>query len=141
MFRFAGSLVIAAVFVVGLPAFAEEEAPPTIARSYLIKAHSGHEAKFEAAMKKQIAWYKENDETWQWHTWRWETGENSGSYVFRSPGHHWKDLDERAERTTRAAAHFQEVLGPHIESTTGTRMLRWLLSAQMTLKNTPPMGR
>ena len=101
---------IQAVLVGGLHAAAADEKEPTIARGYTLKVKAGHEAEFEAGMKKQIKWYKDNKETWQWHTWQLETGENTGQYVFRSPGHFWKDLDDRSERTARAKAHFEEAV-------------------------------
>ena len=108
-------LVVLFVLVVALPALGQEE-PPMLARGYALKVKPGHEAQFEAAMKKQVEWYKANNETWHWHVWQWETGEDMGEYVFRSPGHYWKDMDDRAERTSRARAHFQSTVSPHTES-------------------------
>jgi hypothetical protein len=87
-----------------------------LARGYYLKAKSGHEKEFEDGLKKQIAWYRENNETWRWHTWQWETGEDFGQYIFRSPGHSWQDMDDRAERSKLARAHFMEVVSPHLES-------------------------
>ena len=109
------SLAVLATTVLAVPAQAQEE-PGTLARNYYIKVKAGHTADFEEAMKKQIQWYGQNDESWAWHAWQWETGDQAGQFMLRSPGHHWKDLDDRAERTARATAHFQEVVGPHLES-------------------------
>ena len=110
-------LVVGATILAGvLPVIAQDEKPPTIARGYALKVKPGHTAEFEAAVNKQLEWYKQNNETWEWHAWQWETGENTGQFVFRSPGHYWKDFDDRSERTARASAHFKEVVGPHLES-------------------------
>lgn len=119
MHRIMMLIAVQAVLVGGLHAAAADEKEPTIARGYTLKLKAGHEAEFETGMKKQIKWYKDNNETWQWHTWQWETGEKTGQYVFRSPGHYWKDLDDRSERTARARAHFDEAVRPHLESMHG----------------------
>ena len=103
-----------------LPAIAAEEQPPTIAIGYLLKIKPGHVPEFEAGLKKQIEWYKQNNETWHWHAWESVTGENTGQFFFRSPGHHWKDFDDRSERTARARAHFEETVRPHLESMQGS---------------------
>jgi hypothetical protein len=116
MRKLVGLPIVLAMLV--LPAMAADEQPPTLARNYSISVKAGHEAEFEDGMEKQMEWYKKNSETWHWHTWQWETGENTGKYLFRSPGHYWKDMDDRSERTARARAHFQEVAGPHVESMT-----------------------
>ena len=106
-------LVVGATTLAGiLPAIAADEKPPTISRGYTLKVMPGHMAEFEAGLKKQIEWYKQNNETWHWHAWEWETGENTGQFVFRSPGHYWKDIDDRSERTARASAHFEEAVRP-----------------------------
>jgi hypothetical protein len=67
-------------------------------------------------MKKQVDWYRRNDESWAWHVWQWETGDDLNTYVFRSPGHTLKDLDDRSERTARARSHFNEAVLPHLAS-------------------------
>lgn len=90
--------------------------PPTVAIGYTLEVLPGHQAQFEAAIKQQVDWYKKNGETWQWHTWRIDTGEDFGKYVFRSPAHYWKDMDDRAERGARARAQFMEVVRPHLAS-------------------------
>ncbi len=112
MLLVAGATALAGI----LPVIAADEKPPTIARHYELEVMPGQEALFEAGMKKQIEWYKNNNETWQWHTWKFETGEKTGQYAVRSPGHYWKDLDDRSERTVRATAHFKEKVKPYVES-------------------------
>jgi hypothetical protein len=109
------SLLVVALFAL-LPAVAQEDSPPTLARGYQMKVKMGHEAAFEAAVKKQIEWYEKNDESWTWHMWQWETGDKTGQYFFRSPGHAWKDMDERAERSARARSHFMGNAAEHLES-------------------------
>ncbi len=112
LIAFSAVLVISSLVI---PVIAQED-PPTLARGYSLKVKLGGEAKFEAAMKKQVEWYKQNNETWAWHMWQWETGDQVGEYLFRSPGHRWEDMDERDERGARAGAHFREVVAPHVES-------------------------
>ena len=109
------AVVLAVTFAV-IPVAAQGESPPPIARDYDLNVKMGHEADFVAAMKKQVEWYRKNDETWSWHTWQWETGEKAGQFVFRSPGHHWSDMDDRDERAAEARSHFLDNVGPHLES-------------------------
>ena len=115
MRRFTTVLAAAVAMCLVVPAIAQED-PPTIYRSYSLKVKPGDEADFQAAMKKQLEWYAENNETWEWHMWQWDTGDRFGEYLFRSPGHRWEDMDERSERGARASAHYREVVSPHVES-------------------------
>ncbi len=112
LMRLAASMVI--VLIVA-DVRADDEEQPTISRDYRIKVKNGHEAAFEAGMSKQIEWYKQNDESWHWHTWQWETGDHTGEYIFRSPGHDWKDMDDRGERAVQARAQFHQVAMPHVD--------------------------
>jgi len=117
MKRITVALISLVVLALVSPVFAEEgQDDGMLARSYSLKVKPGHAKEFEEGMKKQIDWYKKNNESWHWHTWQWETGENFGHYVFRSPGHNWQDMDDRAERGAMARAHFMEVMSPHLES-------------------------
>jgi len=112
------SVLLVAV-AVALPVFAADDEPPTLARSYTLKVTSGHQAEFEAGVKKQMEWYKKHDETWNWHLWQYETGRDIGTYIFRSPSHTWEDFDGRAERGSEARAHFMENVAPHLDSIHG----------------------
>jgi hypothetical protein len=90
-----------------------------ISVGYDLEVKMGHQLEFESAIQEQLSWYRQNNETWHWHCWAWVTGENSGGYVFRSPGHTLADFDARAERTTRARNNFLKKVGPHLESMRG----------------------
>lgn len=113
-------LIALLVALAAVPALAGSDERPAISRSFDLFVEPEDQAAFEAGMKKQVEWYEKNDETWHWHTWQWETGEKSGHYVFRSPGHHLKDLDARSERGAQARAHFLEHAGAHLESMQGS---------------------
>ena len=117
MFKHTLSMVGLAISLSGLAVAQEPEA--NIAIGYDLDVKMGHQAEFEAAIKEQVSWYHRNNETWSWHTWQWVTGENSGGYVFRSPGHTLADFDRRSERTSRAREQFLEVVGPHLNSIEG----------------------
>ena len=70
------------------PALAQERDPEAvISRGISLEVKLDRTAEFESAMKQQIEWYRQNDETWHWHCWQWETGPKTGDFVFRSPGH------------------------------------------------------
>jgi hypothetical protein len=111
--------VLLVALAVALPVLADDDEPGMLARAYTLKVKSGHQAEFEAGVKKQIEWYEKNNETWHWHLWQLETGEDIGNYVFRSPSHTWADLDARTERGSEARAHFMEHVSPHLDSISG----------------------
>lgn len=114
-----GALVAGAcaLALAGSPAAAQEN--PTVYMAYVLETEAAHFTDLETALKAQVKWYGENDETWHWHAWQIMTGENTGKIVFRSPNHFWKDMDERAERTARATTHFRSTVGPHLKSIAG----------------------
>lgn len=87
-----------------------------LAYNYEMTVKSGQEKQFEAALKKQVAWYTEHNDQWSWHAWQWVTGPHFGQFVFRSPGHHWADMDARSELSPKAYAHYLEVVSPHVKS-------------------------
>ena len=111
--------VFLVALAVALPVLAGDDEPGMLARSYVLDVKSGHEAEFLAGVKKQMEWYKKNDESWHWHLWQYETGPDIGSWIFRSPGHTWEDLDARTGRGAEARAHFMEHVSPHLESLSG----------------------
>ena len=113
-------LIALLLALAAVPALADSHEEPAIVRSYDLIVEPEDQAAFEAGMKKQVEWYEKNDETWHWHTWQWETGENMGHYVFRSPGHHLKDLDARSERGAQARAYFMKQVGSHLEAMRGS---------------------
>jgi len=112
--------VLLIVLAVALPVLAaDDDGEPVLARAYTLKVKSGHQAEFEAGVKKQVEWYKKNNETWHWHMWQRETGPDIGTYIFRSPSHRWQDLDDRAERGSEARAQFMKNVAPHLDSISG----------------------
>jgi hypothetical protein len=84
-------------------------------RDYTLDVKWGHETEFEAAIKEQVSWYRQNRETWHWHLWQYETGPHVGDYIFRSPSHTLEEMDQRSERAQRARANFMEVVAPHLD--------------------------
>ncbi len=111
--------VIVLLVVLAAPVVAQDE-EAVLALGYQIKVTKGHEDAFEAGLKKQVQWYKDNAETWHWHAWEWMTGKNTGQFTFRTPGHKWADMDARKERAQRARAHFTKEVRPHIDSMQGS---------------------
>jgi len=107
-------LILSPVVMAGESGEGEERGE--LAVNFDLTVNSDHMAQFEAAMKKQVAWYAAQNETWSWNTWQWVTGPEFGNYVFRSPGHHWVDMDDRSDRSAKATAHFREVVSPHVAS-------------------------
>ncbi len=87
-----------------------------LAMNFELMVKPGQEMKFEEALKKQVEWYASNKDQWSWHTWQWVTGNHFGQYVFRSPGHHWADMDARGDLSAKAYAHYIEVVRPHLKT-------------------------
>jgi hypothetical protein len=107
----------AAVLLLTAPVIAGEEAG-TVAKNYFVKIKPGMEKKFEEAYKTHLNLHREENDTWAWHTWVIINGDQLGTYVMRSPGHHWADFDARAEFEKADAADFEADAGQYVESMT-----------------------
>lgn len=111
--------LIGAIALLALPAVAMRE-PGTLARTYFVKAKPSMVQQFEAAYKRHIAWHRQQRDTWTWHTWQVETGEQFGQYVIRTPGHHWEDFDARGEFNAADEAHWVANVAQYVESVSST---------------------
>ena len=108
------------IFALAAPAMAGDEDQGQLAISYMLQPKDGHESQFEEALKKQVAWYAEQNDQWTWTCWQWITGENFGKYIFRSGGHHWADWDTRGDLSAKAWNHFVEHGKPHVATMTSS---------------------
>lgn len=100
MLRMKISLCTAALALLGLvmastpaPVAAQAEKPANVCRVYVSQAKPGMTAEYEAGRKRHTAFHKSINDTWSWHSFQVETGDNAGSYTTVSCDHHWKDFD------------------------------------------------
>ena len=63
---------------------ADDHSPQLISDTWTMVPKAGHEAKFEEAFKKHIAYRKANGDTREWVTWRPVTGDQINSYLVRA---------------------------------------------------------
>ena len=119
MHRIAVSFVVVSVLLLALPAMAQDE-PGTLARAFFLTIKPGMTQQFEEAYKQHIAWHRQQNDTWEWHTWQYETGERLGQYLVRTPGHHWEDFDAQAEFSAADTADFSAGAGQYVSSTSST---------------------
>jgi hypothetical protein len=112
-------LVVLSLLLLALPVLAQDE-PGTLARGFFLTIKSGMGQQFEAAYKQHIAWHRQQNDTWEWHTWQYETGERLGQYLVRTPGHHWEDFDAQAEFGEADSAHFFAGAGQYVASVSST---------------------
>lgn len=99
-----------------MPALAQEPGP--VAKIYLVKVKPGMEAQFEEAYKQHVEWHRQQNDSWVWDAWQYQSGERFGQYVVVTSGHHWKDFDERGEMEKADNADAQKRLLPLTESVT-----------------------
>ncbi len=124
-------LVMLSLLLLALPVLAQDE-PGTLARGFSLTIKPGMAQQFEEAYKQHIAWHRQQNDTWEWHTWQYETGERLGQYLVRTPGHHWEDFDAHAEFSAADTADFVAGAGQYVASVSSTfsrvlpKVSRWL---------------
>ena len=119
MRRTGNFLVVLSLLLLALPVLAQEE-PGTLARAFFLTIKPGMTQQFEEAYKQHIAWHRQQNDTWEWHTWQYETGAQLGQYVVRTPGHHWEDFDAHAEFSAADTADFFAGAGQYVSSASST---------------------
>ena len=112
-------LVVLSLLLLALPVLAQDE-PGTLARGFFLTIKPGMTQQFEEAYKQHIAWHRQQNDTWAWHTWQYETGERLGQYLVRTPGHHWEDFDAQAEFGEADSADFFAGAGQYVSSASST---------------------
>lgn len=73
-----------------------------VCRIYFSMPKPGQTQQYEAGRKKHMQFHRAQKDTWTWHTFAVETGDNTGMYVTSSCGHAWKDVDEWEARMGKA---------------------------------------
>ncbi len=112
-------LVVLSLLLLALPALAQDE-PGNLARAFFVKPKPGMEQQFEEAYKQHIAWHRQQNDTWAWHTWQYETGDRLGQYAVWTAGHHWEDFDAHAEFSAADTADYMANVAQYVGSVTGT---------------------
>jgi hypothetical protein len=97
-----------------------------------VKPKPGMVQEFEEAMKGHMSWHREEDDSWAWHVWQFETGEQVGDYLVISPGHRWEDFDAREEFDARDRADAMTRIGPYLDS-----MTTWYSQLRSEISNWP----
>jgi hypothetical protein len=109
-------VVLLAAFGLGLASQIVSAQTGNLARLYFVDVKSGHEAEFEAALKKHVQWRKQAGDPWTWYVSQVVNGKNLGDFVIRSGGHTWADFDSYSEFLLKGSIEFNKTVGPHIES-------------------------
>lgn len=96
----------------------DDEQNADVAVLWSVTAVDGKDAEFEAAVRgfHEFLADKEGHFNWQWYSVL--TGENTGSYLARSGGHDWADMDVEHDWDDAVNVYFEENLSPLIESAT-----------------------
>ena len=116
-----------------------DELPGAIAREFTITVPPGNTRQFEEAYKGHVAWHAERNDTWRWDTWQQISGPNLNTYVIRTDGHTWAELDADPEFRKADVAHFVENVAQFTSNIAGqTSEARWNLS-HWSLEGTPAM--
>ena len=105
------------VSLLAVPVLAQQQSGD-ITRTYIVKPKFGMEQQFEDALKQHNEWHRQQNDDWAWHTWQYDTGEQWGQYLIRSPNHRWEDLDAKSEFYELDLADAQSRLVPYLESVT-----------------------
>lgn len=104
--------------VLSLPLLAQPEPPGAIAKIYTLKPKPGMEDAFEKAYKQHLQWHRDQNDTWNWDAWQYESGDRLGQYAIVTSGHQWADFDNRGEMGRADEADANQRLRPLLESVT-----------------------
>jgi hypothetical protein len=104
--------------VAALPASRLQAQDGTLAFTYWITVRPGSAPGFEAAWKEHLAFRRANGDSWTWGVLQQQFGDESGSYVIRSAGHTWADMDAAmaSPRQAQLQAHLGATVTPLVES-------------------------
>jgi hypothetical protein len=96
-----------------------EAAAQTVARSYWFTPPPGQAAAFEQALTAHAAWRKQAGDPWSWEVYQVVNGDRLGTFVARSSGHTWADLDAYDSGFgPTGSQHFGTDVAPHLASET-----------------------
>lgn len=109
-----------ALFLLSTAVQAQEEQNEDVATLWTITAVDGKDAELESAIKTFHEFMADKDGHWTWEWYSILTGEGTGSYLARSGGHAWADMDAEHDWDDEVDAYFGENLAPLIESATRT---------------------
>jgi len=101
---------------------AREVRAQNIARVYVMTPAPGQQQAFEKALTAHAQWRKQAGDPWNWSVYEVVDGENVGTFVVRSGGHTWADLDAYdAGFEQQGTPRFNSDVGPllaHMTSST-----------------------
>lgn len=112
-------LCVSAVWVVGLGAALAQDTPGNVAQVFFVKPKADMRAQFEAGGKRHMEWHRQKKDNWAWPVWEVVAGEDTGSYIAATLGHHWKDFDDKAEFMAADDADYNTNIAPYVESVIG----------------------
>lgn len=107
-------LSIVATSILILPLLAQQP-PGEIAYFVHAKPKPGAAPQFEEALKEHMNWHGQQNDTWEWHVWQFETGEQAGQYLALTAGHRWEDFDAKDEFMARDRADAMSRIGPYMD--------------------------
>lgn len=114
------ALFLVVLVAVAALAAAREVRAQNIARTYVMTPAPGQSQAFEKALTAHARWRAQAGDPWNWAVYQVVDGENLGSFVVRSGGHTWADLDAYdAGFGQQGDARFNADVGPllaHISS-------------------------
>src|ERR1043165_7165919 len=102
---------------------------------HINKIKSGMTRQYEEGRKKHMMWHRKQNDAWSWYTWEILTGENTGSYVVGTFGHHWSELDDRTKFEAADSADANANMGAALEAETQSY---YLFRADLSPSTPPP---
>jgi hypothetical protein len=112
------TLAILTILLVAAGTMARAEGP-SVARMVFFSAKPGFKAPLEEAIKKQMAWRREQKDPWRWLTWEYMSGEVP-RYGVATFAHAWAEFDHapaggEAEDAAEAAASMLSPTPPVVQ--------------------------
>jgi hypothetical protein len=85
-------VLLVGAFLLVLPVATQEE-EGTIARIVFYRAKPGMNQQMEDGLKQHLAWHRQQNDPWNWLTWQYISGKETGMYGGGTFGHKWEDFD------------------------------------------------
>ena len=127
------------LFLLAAPVAAQDN-DGNIAWIVFFQAKHGHNQELEDGVKKHMAWHGEQNGTWAWAVWSYETGESTGSYGAGTFGHNWADFDNLDVDAAADGADVAANIVPHVTPGTEWRYYQALMKVSKPRDEAAPLS-
>lgn len=94
-----------------------QSSPQVVSEVHLSTVKPGMTAQWEAGRKAHSAFHAAQKDNWKVFVWQFVSGERTGAYMTPSPGHNWKDFEDRDAFNKIDHPDIDKDLAPYLATT------------------------